>query len=75
MHTVDAKYDDVSIIALPGAPNVALVGLDSIVDAHRNMSIKLVRPTMVIVTMAANRRSKWMSLKRLLILMTLSEKY
>lgn len=54
---------------------VILIDSGLTADAHRNMSIKLVRPTIVMVKMAANRRNKWMSLKRLLILMTLSEKY
>lgn len=80
---VDAKYDDESIVLaievsvvidVGVAIVVLLIVFDSTV-AQRNMSIKLVSPTIVIVNMAANRRNKWMSLKRLLILMTLSEKY
>lgn len=56
---VDAKYDgepiviDVDVAAIV----VLLIVFDSTV-AHRNMSIKLVSPTIVIVNMAANRRNK-----------------
>lgn len=82
MHTVDLKYDgertilgiEVSVVGAGAAVDVILIVFGSTV-AHRNMSIKLVSPTIVMVNMAANRRNKWMSLKRLLILMTLSEKY
>lgn len=57
------------------AVDVILIEIGSTNDAQINMSIRLVSPTIVIVKMAAIRRNKWMSLKRLLILMIVSEKY
>lgn len=74
---VEAKYDDVSEgeVNVATVANVLLLAIGSTHEAQRNMSIKLVSPTIAIVKMAASRRNKWMSLKRLLIFMISSEKY
>lgn len=45
------------------------------VDAHMSISNKLVHPSIAIVKIAAMRRKMLMSLKRLLMLTTASEKY
>lgn len=88
-HTVHSNDDDDDVdnstgdcellvlwIGVSGvAVDVPLIETGSTVDAHINMSIKLVSPTTVMVKMAAERRNKWMSLKRLLIIMIASEKY
>lgn len=54
---------------------VLLFGKWSIVDAHISISNKLVNPTIAIVKIAAARRNTWISLKRLLMLIIVSEKY
>lgn len=71
---VDAKYESL-VVGIAVSVDVVLFVFGSTHDAHKNMSIKLVSPTIVIVKMAAARRNKWMSLKRLLIFMISSEKY
>lgn len=44
-------------------------------DAHMSISNKFVHPTIDIVKIAAVRRKIWMSLKRLLMFTSVSEKY
>lgn len=83
MQTVDAKYEidvwsiGLSVVEISLAVTfiVSLFGKWSIVDAHISISNKLVNPTIAIVKIAAARRNIWMSLKRLLMLTIVSEKY